>query len=454
MSSITGTINNESIQSSLEQQTQGNILRLPSDILKKIFTYLTSSVVFKFAATSKEVRAVHLDILSEQKALLSQLIDKASKKTSIDHFSYDQDSLCKVSTFAQLNDWIRERESFFRQLIAKIEHPKNFHLSTIEVLHMYLPAPSIILNLPRKLLYQLPTPIIERLADLEFSSTTPLLTIRLHPLCSYSPKTILDLLKKRSLRNVDLFTKVSDKLKNDKNFILSAVSIDGLLLQSIPEDLQKDFEVVKAAITQNGSAFQYASKDLQKNSDLVLLAVSKDPEVLITQAEESWLENKQIVLCAVSQNGLLLDYASDSLKEDPCVVNAAVKQDGLALKFASESLKKNRDTVLAAVQQTGDALQYAAQELKNDLEIVKAAVSQNSSALEFAAENLQKNFEVAIAAVKQKGEVLRFLSEQLRSDFRIVKAAVEQNSRSLRWASQELKKNPELLAIKNKERGS
>ncbi|MBA3723087.1 MAG: DUF4116 domain-containing protein [Parachlamydiaceae bacterium] len=60
----------------------------------------------------------------------------------------------------------------------------------------------------------------------------------------------------------DEFLFVSIDLKEDKNFVLSAVKLNGMVLQYTPE-FQNDFDIVLAAVKQNKRAILFASKIFQ-----------------------------------------------------------------------------------------------------------------------------------------------------------------------------------------------
>ena len=94
------------------------------------------------------------------------------------------------------------------------------------------------------------------------------------------------------------------------------------LLYNASEELKNDREFILAAITQFGGPLGYASEELKND--------------------------RAFILAAVTQNGRALRYASEELKNNREIVLAAVTQNGWALIDASEELKGERDIVLAA----------------------------------------------------------------------------------------------------------
>ena len=69
-----------------------------------------------------------------------------------------------------------------------------------------------------------------------------------------------------------LLYNASEELKNDREFILAAVTQNGLALRYASEELKNNREIVLAAVTQNGWALIDASEELKGERDIVLAA--------------------------------------------------------------------------------------------------------------------------------------------------------------------------------------
>lgn len=181
-----------------------------------------------------------------------------------------------------------------------------------------------------------------------------------------------------------------ENIKNNKDFFLYAVRMDGTTLRFASQDIQKDKEVVLTALTRNGLALSYAHYSLRDDREFILTAI-KHCSFAYKYASDSLKKDKEIALRFIKENGLSLQNVDDTLKEDREVVLAALTQDGQALKYAHDDLKKDMDIALAAVQQDGNALRHVSDELKQDKTIVVAAAIQNIEALEHAAPSLRKD---------------------------------------------------------------
>lgn len=153
------------------------------------------------------------------------------------------------------------------------------------------------------------------------------------------------------------------ELRESKDAMIAAVTIDGYSLKFASRELRNDFDVVYTAVSNEGDALKYASHELRNN--------------------------RKIVLQAVSKNGYAMQYTLPSLRNDHLIVTKAVKCHGLALEFASKSHRGDRFVVFGAITQNGLALMYASDMLKDDEPTVRIAVQQNPEAIMYASARVQ-----------------------------------------------------------------
>ncbi|MEI7488669.1 MAG: DUF4116 domain-containing protein [Chryseobacterium sp.] len=76
--------------------------------------------------------------------------------------------------------------------------------------------------------------------------------------------------KEQILKDLYLFSKANNRLRNDKDFVLQAVKQRGVALSFASEDLKNDRDVVLEAVKQNGVALRFASEDLKNDREVVL----------------------------------------------------------------------------------------------------------------------------------------------------------------------------------------
>ena len=77
------------------------------------------------------------------------------------------------------------------------------------------------------------------------------------------------------------------------------------------------------ALRQNGEAFEYADASLKNDKEFVLKAVCIDGNAVLYCASESLQDDKEVVLAAIKQNPDAINHASDNLQNDPILIKAS-----------------------------------------------------------------------------------------------------------------------------------
>lgn len=234
-----------------------------------------------------------------------------------------------------------------------------------------------------------------------------------------------------------IFKNIAEDLYNNLDFILSAMEINGFLLQYIPnnfkndkaivltaiinysnfksgqlgnesplkyasESLRNDMKVVLAAIQKDGRAISYVSDNFKKNVDLVFESIKKGAGLSYFTYLPFDLQTRENLLLTLKNGGGYIDFIPIDLRSDKEILMFAIKYYAKNLSQASAELKNDKEIVLAAVKSFGELLEFVSDELRNDPEIVLAAVSQNGAALKFASEELKNNKEITETAVSNK----------------------------------------------------
>jgi hypothetical protein len=133
---------------------------------------------------------------------------------------------------------------------------------------------------------------------------------------------------------------VSDRLKNDKKFLLSVL----IAYRKNPDPLF-DF-------------YGYLPETLKNDDDFILNAVAQNEKILSlvkTTIRKDKAKMKQIL----ALNGLALKYASKDIQKDKELVSIAVSQNYQSFEFASSILKSDRNFVNELEQINPDILDLA-----------------------------------------------------------------------------------------------
>ena len=144
---------------------------------------------------------------------------------------------------------------------------------------------------------------------------------------------------KTAMIKTENFDKLEDKFKNDPDVILEALKNentwgDSEIFKKMDVSLKTNKEFLIKAVNINGIIFNQISDDLKKDKDIVLSAVSKNGFIL-DKIDKSFTKDRNIVLAAVSQKGESLKYADDNLKKDRELALVAIKNhtSGLYINY-------------------------------------------------------------------------------------------------------------------------
>ena len=161
---------------------------------------------------------------------------------------------------------------------------------------------------------------------------------------------------KAAMKKKENFDKLEDKFKNDPNIILEALRHedtwgDSEIFSKIDESLKTNKEFLVKAVNIKDSIFDQISDDLKKDKAIVLSAVSKNGFVL-NKIDESFTKDKTVVLAAVNQSGASLMHADDTMKKDREVVLAAIKNhtSGHYIDYLDKSFIEDKKFVLQALR--------------------------------------------------------------------------------------------------------
>ncbi|KAF0983609.1 hypothetical protein FDP41_010674 [Naegleria fowleri] len=153
-----------------------------------------------------------------------------------------------------------------------------------------------------------------------------------------------------SPKNISSFT----DLKNE--FMLKAIKRNPYLLVSL--GLQQNKDIILAVLEQTIDILDCTPKEFFEDKDFMLRAVTKNG-LALHYTSPALLYDKEIVLAAVKQNGKALFAASHLLRDDKEVVMEAVRQTGTALQYASFRLQHDREVIMEAVELHGYVTEFS-----------------------------------------------------------------------------------------------
>ena len=284
-------------------------------------------------------------------------------------------------------------------------------------------------------------------------------------------------------RNKKFIFQIGNKLKDDKEFIIEAINLLPFLQYGYSNDLlfidevspivnllsprlKTDIDIISVIIDKTYEHYRLDSicmlinmaSSIDDKNKIFIWALEKGYYNVIDYiGVEEILNNREVVIAAVNIFGTVLEYTNDELKNDREVVLTAVNNCGMALQFASDELKTNREIVLASVRNNFHAIEYASLILREDNEIIQETISNFIKNIDWVStcncgqgnDNFlnifNNNFFVCLNYVNRNGYNLRFVNEELKNNKEIVLEAVKNYGDALAYASDELKNNREIV---------
>lgn len=277
---------------------------------------------------------------------------------------------------------------------------------------------------------------------------------------------------------------------DDKDFMLSVLSINGIIYRYLPREFRLKFEIaeraimscprvvkyllffknnvelIKLAVSKSGFVLQYADKSMFLIEDIVVTALQNGfnrldliPKEMITKhtilangkllryAPYEMRNDIGFIICAIRQTSEAYNYVPKNLKTNKHIIEETLKNNGMMFKKIPKRFKKDRNFALIALQQDGDVIRFLPSKFKNDKDLVSIALKSNGSNIKYASNDIKNDRDMVLMAVRNKndGNVLCYVSEQYRDDDQIVEQAVVCNGETLEYASSRLQSDIKIV---------
>ncbi len=186
---------------------------------------------------------------------------------------------------------------------------------------------------------------------------------------------------------------------SDRQKLLAAINRDAAVFQRSTSPLKHERQFILDAVRANPAVVRYLQGI---DEEIALLAVSIDGMVL------EWIP-EQIQSTDRDRDGIEISRALDYRK----VVLKAVKQNGLAYAYAG-NLQNNAEVLEAAVRQNAGAYYYASEDWKRTRARVKEVVGWNWQAFQHAHVNRRKEVAFVRELVKIEQRVVNFAAQAVK----------------------------------------
>lgn len=175
--------------------------------------------------------------------------------------------------------------------------------------------------------------------------------------------------------NDDLFQYASDRLKNDRDFILKVIDNDYPMslvniVEHIAPHLQDDDEIMTKAINVSGYIIRAASDRIKNDKQYCMLAVTNQDSAY-GQISEQMRMDKDILLKVMETRGDYFALHPEVKTNKDLLINAFLTSPDRTsfnlLISTSEEFKNDKEVALAAIQCYANNVFYIGEELKNEI---------------------------------------------------------------------------------------
>ena len=246
---------------------------------------------------------------------------------------------------------------------------------------------------------------------------------------------------------------VSQRLKNDKEFVMKAVRSYGLSLEFAGKHLKKDIDVVRAAMENRPRAIEFADDSLRDNEELLLSAIAFNHE-LYNCASKRLKDSIEFKIKAVKVNRDLMGMMAIDDQSNTAIINASVEGRGYFVSGAyPRSLTQDKQTIIRAInnrtdQCFRDLFESIDQQFQDDHEIAKEFLKHsNSEFLRYLPARMKSNEELVRMSVIKNGENIKSATEELKSSPAFMASVLPYNGMAIRHASGEIHQQRDLVMM-------
>ncbi|EFC46582.1 predicted protein [Naegleria gruberi] len=279
--------------------------------------------------------------------------------------------------------------------------------------------------------------------------------------------------------NASSFEYVSERLRNNIDFIRKLTRINGYLIQYIPkylrndreialnairhgcnylsEDLQNDKELILTGLKYSASCYRYASGEMKSDGEVlealrkwlpphlnIPFPLNKEMAAIalsiksLNEFDYTFRDDRQFALLAVNARMMNLMYVSNRLRLDRTFI-LEIEPKQFDILFIPITLREDREIALKSLELNGRSIMYLSNELKhefkNDREIMLKAIKSDAIAFLFASEELQHEEEFILECAGVNGKVLQYVPHKFAYNRNVVLKCVQNHEEALQYAS-------------------
>mgnify|MGYP004598929249 CR=1 FL=1 len=266
-----------------------------------------------------------------------------------------------------------------------------------------------------------------------------------------------DFMLKAGKANYHVLKYIGEELCNDEEFLLSVAPFSkkgsdyNSIIDHIGDELSNNKDFILEAAKEDIGFLKFIGNKLRDDKDFILEGININPFVFECVSER--LKNdKEVASKAFLEHDGTIKYIGDKLKDDEGFMLYVIKRSKYAFQYASDRLKNNREFVMK-VFNLGGNVSCVGDDLKDDREFILNAIKNDQFSLRYASERLRDDKELALEAIKKEYFDLNVVSERLKDDREVVLEAIKVRDANFQYVSERLRDDNEIALLAIKETG-
>lgn len=249
-------------------------------------------------------------------------------------------------------------------------------------------------------------------------------------------------------KNFETFTYISNKLKNNRDFIKKAVKM-GRIYQYINDEFKKDKKIINIALSYGNTYFNNLPDEIKNDKDYVLKLIN----------HKMILDND-------------FNALSSDMKRDKDILIACIKNEILKIKYFDKNIlfkngsiekfyhNKDHDIVLQTILNDRDILfefvkkdstifDYIDDRYIDDIEMIKIVIINNPHLIRKVSDKIKKNRDLIMCLITKNSKIIenKDIHKLYCNDREIMLKIIENNVELFSYASKNLKNDEELKSM-------
>lgn len=240
----------------------------------------------------------------------------------------------------------------------------------------------------------------------------------------------------------NIFNYISDRLKNDINFIMKAIKNNGSIYKYIDEKFKNNEEIIIHTLKNEKKMFEYITNDFKNNKEIILKLIKSN--LIIFKLLPIKLKLDKDILLESINNNLLDSTYFEYFKYSK--YNKRINNDSEQIL---DIIINDRKILFELIKKDNMMFIYVCAEYNNDIEFLEEIIIKTPHLIELSSNEIKNNRNLILKFIKINSKI--FYNDDIyklyNNDREIILEVIKDNPKLLKYASIELKNDPEIKQI-------